>query len=486
MKDIIILDNKDSSIRRIRDIIRYSNIKVENILECSGELEAYNEIKHSNVDLLIIGITNSNKDGIILAKKVKKLKLKTNIIAISERDNTSEIIELLRCGVREYFSSKFEDYELIAAIKSLEEEYKEEKNEICDKVPLLYEQLKYLLLQDDIDFNIANNLNSVLSKHIININYRIICTNYKMKNKINSDCLFFKNIRGHNIIMLKSRKTQNFIDKNLSGFGFGISKEYTDMKFIMSALIEGIQSREENFFMQLSKKEVSSTNISIEDNELERFIQLIGTSRLDINYNYIKRLVMLVKRCEISRQSFLELSNRIYNKINNTYSGVIKDEHIKVEEVENPFTYSNIDIYCEAIYKLILQVNNNLINKCDFYRNRIKIEEAVQYINKNYKNNINMTFISNYVSMNYTIFSLDFKEYTGKNFVNYLKEIRLKEAKRLLDETDMKINEISEAVGYDDDKHFMKTFKSLYSVTPSEYRKNVKAGKYNKNPLVNF
>ena len=91
-----------------------------------------------------------------------------------------------------------------------------------------------------------------------------------------------------------------------------------------------------------------------------------------------------------------------------------------------------------------------------------------------------MTFISNYVSMNYTIFSIDFKEYTGKNFVNYLKEVRLKEAKRLLDETDMKINEISEAVGYDNDKHFMKTFKGVFSVTPTEYRKNIKSGRDNR------
>ena len=125
-------------------------------------------------------------------------------------------------------------------------------------------------------------------------------------------------------------------------------------------------------------------------------------------------------------------------------------------------------------------INKKLLNKYDFYKNRIKIEEAVRYINKNFKDNINMTFISNYVSMNYTIFSIDFKEYTGKNFVNYLKEVRLKEAKRLLDETDMKINEISEAVGYDNDKHFMKTFKGVFSVTPTEYRKNIKSGRDNR------
>ena len=105
------------------------------------------------------------------------------------------------------------------------------------------------------------------------------------------------------------------------------------------------------------------------------------------------------------------------------------------------------------------------------------MEEAIKYIDENYKNEINMTMVSNYVSMNYSVFSLDFKEYTGKNFVNYLKDIRLQEAKRLLDETDMKIIEIGEAVGYENDKHFLKVFKGAYSVTPSEYRKNIKNGR---------
>ncbi|MEE0726316.1 MAG: helix-turn-helix domain-containing protein, partial [Clostridium saudiense] len=56
-------------------------------------------------------------------------------------------------------------------------------------------------------------------------------------------------------------------------------------------------------------------------------------------------------------------------------------------------------------------------------------------------------------------------------------DIRLQEAKRLLDETDMKIIEIGEAVGYENDKHFLKVFKGAYSVTSSEYRKNIKNGR---------
>ena len=47
------------------------------------------------------------------------------------------------------------------------------------------------------------------------------------------------------------------------------------------------------------------------------------------------------------------------------------------------------------------------------------------------------------------------------------------QAKKLLTETDMKVNEISKAVGYEHEKHFMKTFKSITGLTPSQYRNNL-------------
>lgn len=83
-----------------------------------------------------------------------------------------------------------------------------------------------------------------------------------------------------------------------------------------------------------------------------------------------------------------------------------------------------------------------------------------------------MAMVSNYVSMNYSLFSLAFKSVTGVNFVNYLKDIRIKEAKRLLEETEYKVQEIGKMVGYENDKHFMKLFKSTCGISPSEYRKS--------------
>ena len=113
-----------------------------------------------------------------------------------------------------------------------------------------------------------------------------------------------------------------------------------------------------------------------------------------------------------------------------------------------------------------------IMEEFDDYKNKEKIVQAVRYIKENFKSDLNMAVVSNCISMNYSLFSLNFKQYTGMNFVNYLKKIRVEEAKRLLEETDEKINDISRLVGYENDKHFMKIFKSVCGVSPSEYRKN--------------
>lgn len=100
-----------------------------------------------------------------------------------------------------------------------------------------------------------------------------------------------------------------------------------------------------------------------------------------------------------------------------------------------------------------------------------KIQRALEYINENYSQNINMALVSNEVSMNYTFFSETFKEIVGESFVDYLKSIRINMAKKLLRSSNLPITKVSVEVGFNDEKHFSKTFKILTGVTPSEYRK---------------
>ena len=99
-----------------------------------------------------------------------------------------------------------------------------------------------------------------------------------------------------------------------------------------------------------------------------------------------------------------------------------------------------------------------------------KMQEAVEYILKNYKRPIDMTEVSNRVSMNYTMFSSEFKKYTGLNFTAYLKRIRIEKAKKLLLTTDMKLNEIGVSVGVENARGFARIFREETGMTPTAWR----------------
>ncbi|MCD8103819.1 MAG: AraC family transcriptional regulator, partial [Lachnospiraceae bacterium] len=137
------------------------------------------------------------------------------------------------------------------------------------------------------------------------------------------------------------------------------------------------------------------------------------------------------------------------------------------------YSYRSLDEYAEALRQWLELIHEKTDNRSDEFRNRQKLEKAIRYIRENYSSDLNMAVVSNLVSMNYSLFSQEFKQYTGENFVSYLRNIRMEEAKRLLAQIQLLVVEISRKVGYENEKHFMKTFKSVYGVSPSEFRRNV-------------
>ena len=78
--------------------------------------------------------------------------------------------------------------------------------------------------------------------------------------------------------------------------------------------------------------------------------------------------------------------------------------------------------------------------------------------------------VSNHVSLNYAYFSNLFKKNIGKGFAEYLRDVRLDKARRLLAETEHKIVEIAMMVGYESYKSFTRAFRDVMEMQPTEYR----------------
>ncbi len=99
------------------------------------------------------------------------------------------------------------------------------------------------------------------------------------------------------------------------------------------------------------------------------------------------------------------------------------------------------------------------------------VSEVAAYINNNYKEDITLESVSEKFFISPFYFSRTFKRVTGVAFTEYLANIRIKEAKRLIAKTDMSISDIAEAVGYKSSTHFGRTFKSMIGMPPTTYKR---------------
>jgi two-component system response regulator YesN len=99
------------------------------------------------------------------------------------------------------------------------------------------------------------------------------------------------------------------------------------------------------------------------------------------------------------------------------------------------------------------------------------IRIAKQYIGENYYQALTLEKVSKNIGFNPTYFSTMFKKETGMNFSDYLKKVRIDNAKNMLLDTEQQVEDISYAVGYSDIKYFSRLFKKLAGVTPTEFRR---------------
>ncbi|WP_276354961.1 helix-turn-helix domain-containing protein [Cohnella caldifontis] len=101
---------------------------------------------------------------------------------------------------------------------------------------------------------------------------------------------------------------------------------------------------------------------------------------------------------------------------------------------------------------------------------RPEIREAKKYVAARLHEKIGMEEAALALHLNPSHFSRIFKQETGETFIEYVTRQKMEKAKELLDHTGKSIEQIGEALGYDNTSYFIKIFKSVYGFSPKEYR----------------
>lgn len=108
-------------------------------------------------------------------------------------------------------------------------------------------------------------------------------------------------------------------------------------------------------------------------------------------------------------------------------------------------------------------VHNNKMS--DFY-----IKEAISFIEQNFQNHITVEEIASVCGINRSYFGKIFRKSIGRSPQEFLMNYRMVKATELLKLTSLSIAEIGSAVGYENQLHFSRAFKTVYGISPRQWR----------------
>ena len=102
---------------------------------------------------------------------------------------------------------------------------------------------------------------------------------------------------------------------------------------------------------------------------------------------------------------------------------------------------------------------------------RNEVAAVKNYIYQHYEEDLNLEMLAEKVYLSSGYLSFIFKKETGMSFVEYLTDTRMKEAMRLLKETNEKIYVVTQKVGYLESGYFSHVFKKKYGMSPIQCRR---------------
>jgi len=127
------------------------------------------------------------------------------------------------------------------------------------------------------------------------------------------------------------------------------------------------------------------------------------------------------------------------------------------------------------IIGLLLQANLLTAHEDDFQKDTkvLLAKNTMTYIHENHHKKITIHNLANHVSMSKSYFCKFFKQMFGKTAIEYINQYRVEKACDLMKSSDQNIIDIATDVGFDNFSYFIRKFKEIKKITPSQYRKGV-------------
>lgn len=456
MKTVLIVEDEKLIRQGLRKMIQRSGVPVEVIMECNNGETALEILKEQSIDVMFTDIRMPKMDGIELVERMQECEHIPLTVAISGYDDFNYAVAMMHNGVREYLLKPIEREKICDILARLNQEIEEGREQEKTRQKLGQQQIRHLMLLAEMPEEELTMLETQYDQHfILDLSgkpYVVCCRNRKKEEEsCPKDCLFLGDVEENDLFLIEAEALSDrpgeypFLQEYT-----GISRPHQGIRELREAYLEAREMRRCAFCTNRSQmrygqemprvpqKLVQEASKLVADEMKLQRVQLLGTDRTEELQHVWTQFFYEVKHGRIGVRDFEECMTDFLTETSKTYRNVLEEKENcgEIKEITDPFGEDAIDCYEQKVLAFVTGLQAQILSQFDTNGNQQK-------------------------------------KYTGSNFVNYLRDIRMKEAKRLLAGTDMRIAEISQAVGYENEKHFMKLFKGCCGVSPSEYRRNM-------------
>ncbi len=282
------------------------------------------------------------------------------------------------------------------------------------------------------------------------------------------------------------KKLYDYFSKNEIKITIGVGNLYTDILKLQRSYREASTALDYRFVNGNDKvilfKEIIDAQSSIdvilykEVEKLKLSIAQMESRQID---NLMNSIIRKIKENNISLYMARGICFDIINSI-----AITIEELNKSREVECKY-HPNTDVFglmksetVEELFYLLKGICNEVIesiNKAKYKHDNILSENILAYIMDNYSNcSFSIDDTASHFNMSQPNLSLFFKEHMGINFIDYVTELRMNKAKKILISSDLVLKDIASEVGYFNVSSFIRRFKQVIGITPSKFRETHK------------
>lgn len=500
MMNILIADDEKIEREGIRYLLALEKGE-RRIFEAANGKQAMQILRTENIDMILTDIKMPVMDGLELARRAKELFPEIRIVIFSGYNDFTFAQEAIRYGVTDYILKPVDPdnfHEIIEkAEKNIRERQAEEnreirrqnflqqyflqnylysgKKEILEKAGEFVDLDKWngwhcaILIETDTAFfdTAEENFPGELQKELRRVFF------YLNLNERQS-LLLFQDV--YCDYLLVANHLYTFLKRNyMVRIYLAVSRKFDGCECLPEILGQLEQQMEEKFYhpekhiFSCEEEELKMAAGEVQDSQLMQMISE-DISRKDTE--------QLWKHFECLKEKYSSNTQFSAMYIKFVFSNVIQelfqenqfaDEHRLEQEIDRLYSCGNIMDILKVTEDNIREYEKFLERSMSESRN--EVAAVKNYIYQHYGEDLNLEMLAEKVYLSSGYLSFIFKKETGMNLNRFIKVFRMEKAGEFLRDTNMKVAQISEKVGFANVSYFCRSFREYYGCSPESYRK---------------